>query len=195
MSEGRIGAPYKNRYDFFYDRLSISISSASPQNIDNSLKSSIFYNEKFDKYLKEIEEQKEFKRISKVVKAPKRDIEKVIDNWKDNNLGYILDSYDYHNATGEKISKLINRLNEENKPVFDVFLLSLTKDYNNKIINKYGIKALFDGINEIADHYGAETYLKMLSDPKIGFELPKGYMSEQNRKKVFEYVKNIKSKK
>lgn len=86
-------------------------------------------------------------------------------------------------------------MNEQNKPVFDVFLLSFTKDYNNKVINKYGIKALFDGINEIANHYGAENYLKMVSNPNLGFEIPKGYMSEQNRKKVFEYAKNLKSNK
>ena len=157
--------------------------------------------ERHQQKLKELKKQFEIdtddeepKKASPKKASPKknmkveRDIKKVLENWKDDLLGYVMDSNDYHGGTGEKITNLINKKNEQNKPVFDIFLLGLTKDYNNDVVNKYGVEELFNGINKLADHYGAETYLEAVSDPKVGFELPKGYLNVKNSKKVFDYV-------
>jgi hypothetical protein len=149
--------------------------------------------EKIKKLLNELDDKEEIHEPQFQMKPsePKTEKEKeryLIHYWKDDNLGYLFDNYDYHKGTGENITRTIDKLNAKNAPVFDTFLLGLTRKYNNEIVDKYGVKALFDGIKNLAEHYGAEKYKSMITDD-IGFELPKGYLNVKNSKKVFDYVK------
>ena len=95
---------------------------------------------------------------------------------------------------GEIISNFINNKNKKGYYIDDFGLISFIKPFANEIINKYGVDALFKGINKIAEHYDAENYNPTFGNPDGGFELPKGYLNEKNRRLVFNKRKEMKNK-
>jgi hypothetical protein len=102
----------------------------------------------------------------------------LIDNWDDDYLNNLL----YTSEIGRNIEKLIMDKNKKNMYVIDIFLLSLTKPINNEIINKYGVKALFEGIDNYVDYIGAKKYSKIFGVEK---NLPiKQYMSKKSMDEV-----------
>jgi hypothetical protein len=139
--------------------------------------------------VKVIKKDEPKKEVVKVIKKdePKKESpeEKIINGWNDNYLGYLFDGTSY----GENISKKINDLNDKNKYVLDYFLLSFIKgDIINEVINKYGYEKLMDGINRIAEHYGAEKYIKVFKGEASAI-LPKGTMKKQYAEQLFKLAK------
>jgi hypothetical protein len=130
---------------------------------------------------------------TRVVQKPKEMSNKekenaIIDNWDDAYLGYIVDSND--EKMGHDIAHLIDTKNRRNEAVIDTYLLAFTRKYNDKIIDKYGADELMDGITRLAKHYGAEKYHSAYSDKTTNYlQIPKGYMSERNRMKMFKMHK------
>jgi hypothetical protein len=76
--------------------------------------------------------------------------EELIENWDDPYLGYIV----YNTDLGRKFENLISK----KKQVIDVYLLALTKSINEKIIKRWGVDILMQGINNIANYLEAENY-------------------------------------
>ena len=149
-------------------------------------------------HMDEKENKKEHQKLEKEIhepshmplKEPKTEKDKeqyLLKEWEDDNLGYLFDNYDYHKGTGENLTKVIDKLNQKEGYIIDTYLMSMTKKYNNSVVEKYGVKALFDGIKKLAEHYGAEKFASVL-DKDIGFSLPKGYLNAKNTKKVTDYV-------
>jgi hypothetical protein len=104
----------------------------------------------------------ETKKETQVTNKPKDDIkiratpikqttdEELIENWDDPYLGYIV----YNTDLGRKFENLISK----KKQVIDVYLLALTKSINEKIIKRWGVDILMQGINNIANYLEAENY-------------------------------------
>ena len=112
----------------------------------------------------------------------------IIDNWDDPFLGYVVDNND--KKLMDDITTLIDKKNRKNETVIDIYLLAFTKKYNDDIINKYGFDVLFNGINTLANHYGAENYIQTYDDKSSVPNIPKGYMNEKNRMLLFNKFKN-----
>lgn len=151
--------------------------------------------EKLSNNLKErykIHKKKEQKPKEQPKEQPKElsETETIIQNWNDVYLGYIIDNTNI----GQNIQNMIDKKNKKNEYIIDVYLVSFTKNINDEIIKRYGVEALFDGINRIAEYMGADKYVV-----KFGVEksLPiNKYFSKQSLKLVNEAnLKLIKNEK
>jgi hypothetical protein len=90
---------------------------------------------------------------SKVKKEEKTE-ESIINSWNDDYLGYLMDGTKY----GQNIESFIMKQNNKGKMIDDFGLLSFTKPLNNQIVERWGVDVLFQGIDALAEHYGAEKY-------------------------------------
>ena len=119
------------------------------------------------------------KKEEKIIKKePINENDYIIDNWEDPYIGNLI----YNTKIGQNISNLIERKNNKDEYVLDVFLLSFTKPINDQIIKKYGVESLFHGINKIASYMDADKFEIKFGKDK---SLPIGkYLSKKSLKEV-----------
>jgi hypothetical protein len=93
--------------------------------------------------------KKEVKELEK--KIEKKDLRKnIIDGW--NTLSLPIALYQFDKPVYDNIEKFIMKKMKQNNPIVDSEFLFFTKDYNDKIIEKYGWSILWDGIDNIIEY-------------------------------------------
>jgi hypothetical protein len=102
----------------------------------------------------------------------------IVNNWNDTFLGYIIDSTKY----GQYIENLIVKKNKKGAYIDDYGLLSFIRPLNNKIVEKWGVDRLFEGIDKLAKHYDAEKYGPQFG--KIKFLPVRDFFNVKNLKTV-----------
>ena len=106
----------------------------------------------------------------------------VIDNWTDMYIEIILYQQEEFRHIAEKISYLKEQCEKKDKPVYDDKVLYLTKVFNDRIYEKYGMEYLMEGIHNL---------IQFNCTPKHIFDyrfLKKGYFKEKNRIKILNGV-------
>jgi hypothetical protein len=108
----------------------------------------------------------------------------IVNEWKDyENLYKLINTFD--RETGQELFNYINYLNQRGDFIIDTNLLVLVKPYINPVIAKWGIPALFEGINNLAFDYEASLYMGSFYTKDSDFSVRKGITSEKNRQEMF----------
>jgi len=100
----------------------------------------------------------------------------IIDNWTDTYIEILIYQNEKFRYIGENISKLKEKCNKKNIPVYDYEILSLTKIFNDKVFEKYGFEYFLEGIHNLIMFQCTPCYL--LKTNKI---IKKKYFTEKNR--------------
>jgi uncharacterized protein (DUF2249 family) len=117
------------------------------------------------------------KQEKKVDKPKKTEEDIIVENWRDPQIGYIMDG----TAIGRNISNVITREINKGTPIYDFALLGLfNKELIHRIIKENGAGYLFPGLVEIAEHYndGGEVRKTMGT---TNLELKKSWLYEKDR--------------
>ena len=107
----------------------------------------------------------------------------IIDNWTDIHIEIIIYQNEQFRYVAENISKLKEKCNQKNIPVFDDKILSLTKIFNDRVFEKYGFEYLLEGIHNLIAFNCEPCYV--LKDMKT---LKKGCLKEKNRMKILKLI-------
>lgn len=107
----------------------------------------------------------------------------IINNWEDTYISILL----YNSNIGRNIETLIVTKNKKKQTIIDTSLLAITKPINDAIIQKYGIDALFKGIDEIVEYIGAEKYHKNYKQNFISLPI-KSYINAKSKKIIQEQL-------
>ena len=73
----------------------------------------------------------------------------IIDNWTDIYIEILIYQNEQFRYVAENISKLKEKCNQKNIPVFDDKILSLTKIFNDRVFEKYEFEYLLEGIHNL----------------------------------------------
>ena len=76
-------------------------------------------------------------------------MENIIDNWTDAYIEILIYQHEEFRYVVENISKLKEKCNKKNIPVYDDKILILTKVFNDAIFEKYGFQYLMEGIHNL----------------------------------------------
>ena len=83
----------------------------------------------------------------------------IIDNWIDPYIEIILFQSLEYRYIAENIYAIKQKCNKKEIPVFDDMLLSLTKPFNDKIFEKYGLDYLLEGIHNLIKFECTPSYV------------------------------------
>ena len=109
----------------------------------------------------------------------------IIDNWTDTYIEIIIYQQEEFRYIAENILSLKERCNKQKKCVYDDKILSLTKQFNDKIYEKYGFDYLIEGIHNLIAFNCEASYV--IKESKM---IKRGYMKEMNRMKILNVLKN-----
>ena len=109
----------------------------------------------------------------------------IIDNWTDTYIEIIIYQQEEFRYIAENILSLKERCNKQKKCVYDDKILSLTKQFNDIIYEKYGFDYLIEGIHNLMA-FNCEAFY-VIKESKM---IKKGCMKEKNRIKILNELKN-----
>jgi hypothetical protein len=109
----------------------------------------------------------------------------IIDNWTDIYIEILIYQNEQFRYIAENISKLKEKCNKKNIPVFDDKILSLTKIFNDLVFEKYGFDYLLEGIHNLIAFNCQPSYV--LKDT-----IKKGCLKEKNRMKILKILQEPK---
>ena len=133
------------------------------------------------------------KKATKVLKASptttaSTKTKNIVNEWNDDTLPIILLQND--KKTYDAIEKLILTKLKQKKLLFINLLLAFTKEYNDKVFEKYDKNVLFNGIENIVDYilqYVDDVPDNFIKNPLRNGEydkIPKGSMKKRNIEKM-----------
>jgi len=138
---------------------------------------------------KEEEKKEEKETIKEEVKEPVKELtnkEKIVNEWDTVQLPTLF--YQLEPTKYNEIEKYIENLNKKNKEISVDYFTSFFKDYNDEIIEKYGIKKYIDSLEYIAKSFGAEkVFNPFLKNEGI---IKLGWFNQKNRKLFYKYTKD-----
>jgi len=109
----------------------------------------------------------------------------IIDNWTDIYIEILIYQNEDFRYIIENISKIKEKCNKKNIPVFDDKILSLTKIFNDRVFEKYGFEYLLEGIHNLISFECTPCYV--LKDMKT---IKRGCFKEKNRIKILTLLTN-----
>jgi hypothetical protein len=104
----------------------------------------------------------------------------VVQEWDDDFFHIVL--LQNNKDVFDAIEKFVMGKEKKREWVIQSFLLSFTKQYNNDVIQRWGVDVLFKGIDNIAQSFEGIQYYKNFG--KDDLVVKKGWMREANRVKV-----------
>ena len=110
-------------------------------------------------------------------------MEYIVDNWTDIHIETLIYQNEQFRYIAENISKLKEKCNQKNIPVFDDKILALTKIFNDRVFETHGFEYLLEGIHNLIAFNCEPCYV--LKNTK---SLKRGCFKEKNRIKIFKLI-------